>query len=66
MTAPNRSAVIELAQAALDAFEVTGIVTNLPFLRKLVRSEEFVAGQYDTTIVSTITSRELARAKSGA
>ncbi len=66
VTAPNRSAVIELAQAALDAFEVTGIVTNLPFLRKLVRSEEFVAGQYDTTIVSTITSRELARAKSGA
>ncbi|MFE4503553.1 acetyl/propionyl/methylcrotonyl-CoA carboxylase subunit alpha [Rhodococcus sp. NPDC056743] len=65
VTAPSRTEVVELAQGALDAFEVTGIVTNLPFLRLLARTEEFVAGQYDTSIVSTITSRELAKAKSG-
>lgn len=66
VTASDRTEAIALAQRALDEFEVGGIVTNLPFLRKLVRADEFVAGQYDTTIVTVINSREGSKVAAGA
>ncbi|WP_228003042.1 acetyl-CoA carboxylase biotin carboxylase subunit [Nocardia australiensis] len=65
VTAPNRAEAVMSAEQALDAFEVTGIVTNLPFLRKLVRSEEFASGRYDTSIVATIASRENSKVQAG-
>jgi acetyl-CoA carboxylase, biotin carboxylase subunit len=44
--------------AALDDFVVTGLVTNLPFLRELVRSDEFASGRYDTNVVANVKARQ--------
>ncbi len=66
VTASDRTEAITLAQRALDEFEIGGIVTNLAFLRKLVRADEFVAGEYDTTIVTVINSREGSKVAAGA
>ena len=44
--------------AALDEFVVTGLVTNLPFLRELVRSDEFASGRYDTNVVANVKARQ--------
>lgn len=50
-------AVIKL-QAALHEFEVEGIATNIPFLRRLVASEGFVSGKFDTGFVPKFLSGE--------
>ena len=41
----------ESLQTALEEFEVGGIQTNIPFLRKLVASKEYVAGDFHTGFV---------------
>jgi acetyl-CoA carboxylase biotin carboxylase subunit len=46
----RHDAVIKL-QTALAEFEVSGIATNIPFLRRLVASEGYVSGQFDTGYV---------------
>ena len=43
-------AVVKL-QTALQEFEISGIATNIPFLRRLVASEGYVSGQFDTGYV---------------
>jgi len=42
---------------ALDEYEVGGIKTTLPFFRKIVRDEAFVAGQLDTGFISRFNQR---------
>jgi 3-methylcrotonyl-CoA carboxylase alpha subunit len=46
--APTREAAIERLLGALDDTRVHGVVTNLPFLRALLRSPQVRAGSYDT------------------
>jgi 3-methylcrotonyl-CoA carboxylase alpha subunit len=46
--APTREAAIERLLGALDDTRVHGVVTNLPFLRALLRAPEVRAGSYDT------------------
>jgi len=52
--ADDRDAAIEKARQVLADLEVTGLVTNAPFLARLLDSEPFVTGDYDTSIVQAI------------
>ncbi len=52
--APDRAQALERARAAVEAFVVTGPKTNLPFHAELLRSSEFVSGDYDTSVVSRL------------
>lgn len=47
----NRDDAVIKLQTALHEFEVAGIATNIPFLRRLVASEEYMSGQFDTGFV---------------
>ena len=40
----DRAAALELARAAVAAFEIEGLKTNLPFFTELLANEEFIAG----------------------
>lgn len=53
----RRDAVTKL-QTALYEFEVGGIATNIPFLRRLVASEGYVSGEFDTGFVPRFLSGE--------
>ncbi|MEV0057119.1 biotin carboxylase N-terminal domain-containing protein [Saccharopolyspora shandongensis] len=53
----DRNEALERARGALDGFLVGPVRTNLPFLRRLLNSPEFIRGSYDTSIVATVTSR---------
>jgi len=46
--APTREAAIERLLGALDDTRVHGVITNLPFLRALLRAPEVRSGSYDT------------------
>ncbi|HEX9066722.1 MAG TPA: biotin carboxylase N-terminal domain-containing protein [Streptosporangiaceae bacterium] len=52
--APDRPQALERARAAVEAFVVTGPKTNLPFHADLLRSADFVSGNYDTSVVSRL------------
>src|SRR6185295_14729339 len=41
----TRTEAIERLRRALDEYDVGGITTTLPFFRRVVRDEEFVAGR---------------------
>jgi len=45
---PTREAALERLLGALDETRVHGVVTNLPFLKALLRSPEVRRGAYDT------------------
>ncbi|TDC71036.1 ATP-grasp domain-containing protein [Actinomadura sp. GC306] len=47
----DRAHALERARAALDAFRIDGLPTNLPFLRELLDHPEFAGGAYDTGLV---------------
>ena len=47
----DRADCVRRLQAALLEFHVSGIKTNIPFLRRLCSSEEFVSGDVDTAFV---------------
>src|SRR2546427_13047305 len=52
--APNRRQAIEHMRRNIDAFEVRGVNTNLPFHRALLRRSEFVQGNLWTTMVADL------------
>jgi acetyl-CoA carboxylase biotin carboxylase subunit len=52
--AADRPAALELATAAVAAFEVEGLKTNLPFFTELLADEEFLAGIYDTGLIDRL------------
>ena len=45
---PTRQAALQRLIGALDDTRVHGVVTNLPFLRALLRSPQVSTGSYDT------------------
>jgi acetyl-CoA carboxylase biotin carboxylase subunit len=47
----NRFEAVTKLQTALYEFDIAGIATNIPFLRRLVASEGYVSGQFDTGFV---------------
>ena len=49
----DRDHAIARMDRALSEFTVTGVTTNLPFLRRVLRSEPFRSGRYDTGSVES-------------
>jgi acetyl-CoA carboxylase biotin carboxylase subunit len=47
----DRAEAVEKLRTALYEFEVSGIKTNIPFLRRLIDSEGYRNGQFDTSFV---------------
>ncbi|MDT5391781.1 MAG: acetyl-CoA carboxylase, biotin carboxylase subunit [Mycobacterium sp.] len=50
----DRGEALDRAELALESFDIGGVITNLPFLGRLVRSPEFISGTYDTGLVSHV------------
>ncbi len=50
----DRAQALDRAVAAVAAFEITGLKTNLPFHAELLDSAEFRSGEYDTSLVSRL------------
>jgi acetyl-CoA carboxylase biotin carboxylase subunit len=53
----DRAEAVRKLQTALHEFEVSGIATNIPFLRRLVASTEYEAGTFDTGFVGRFLAR---------
>jgi acetyl-CoA carboxylase biotin carboxylase subunit len=53
----DRAEAVRKLQTALHEFEVSGIATNIPFLRRLVASPEYEAGTFDTGFVGRFLAR---------
>ena len=49
--APSRSEAIARLACALDQYVVTGLTTNITYLRSILRHPAFVAGAYDTGLL---------------
>jgi acetyl-CoA carboxylase biotin carboxylase subunit len=47
----TRGDAVRKLQTALHEFDVQGVATNIPFLRRLCASEGYVAGRFDTGFV---------------
>jgi 3-methylcrotonyl-CoA carboxylase alpha subunit len=47
----DRPAALERMRKALGEFEVAGLVTNLGFLRRLVRNRDYVRADFDTGLI---------------
>ncbi|CAN5419971.1 acetyl-CoA carboxylase biotin carboxylase subunit [soil metagenome] len=54
----TRAEAVTKLQVALHEFDVTGVATNIPFLRRLCASEGFIKGEYDTGFVPRFLSGE--------
>jgi acetyl/propionyl-CoA carboxylase alpha subunit len=53
----DRAEAVRKLQSALHEFDVTGIATNIPFLRRLVATREYEAGEFDTGFVGRFLAR---------
>ena len=54
----NRDDAIAKVSAALEAFEIRGVKTNIPALLAILRSEPFQRGEVHTGLVAEVMSRE--------
>jgi acetyl-CoA carboxylase biotin carboxylase subunit len=52
----TRAQALQRAREAVAAFVVEGPKNNLPFHAELLVSEDFVSGDYDTSVVSKLRS----------
>ncbi|MFB3119060.1 MAG: hypothetical protein ACE1Y2_00865, partial [Stenotrophomonas maltophilia] len=48
---PDRQTSLRRMELALSNFPVLGLVTNIPFLREVIRHPHFQNGQYDTNFL---------------
>jgi acetyl-CoA carboxylase biotin carboxylase subunit len=53
----TRAQAIERMRRALDEYDVGGIKTTLPFFRRIMRDEEFVAARLDTGFIERFNER---------
>jgi acetyl-CoA carboxylase biotin carboxylase subunit len=51
VTAPTREAAVRKLQVALEEFQVAGIATNIPFLRRVCAHPDWMAGEFSTAFV---------------
>ncbi|HSI73630.1 MAG TPA: ATP-grasp domain-containing protein, partial [Fimbriimonas sp.] len=54
----TREEAVTKLQVALEEFEVGGVATNIPFLRRLCASKGYMTGQFDTGFVPQFLSGE--------
>jgi acetyl-CoA carboxylase biotin carboxylase subunit len=52
VSGPDRSTAIARARSAVAGFQIAGPKCNLPFFAELLDNPEFVAGDYDTGLIS--------------
>jgi len=57
--ANTRAEAVAKLQCALYEFEVSGVATNIPFLRRLVASSGFISGDFNTAYVPKFLSGEV-------
>ena len=50
----DRAQALARARSAVEAFEITGLKTNLEFHADLLASDEFSSGDYDTSVVGRL------------
>ncbi len=50
----DRAQALSRARAAVEAFEISGLKTNLEFHADLLASDEFSSGDYDTSLVGRL------------
>lgn len=55
----DREQCLRRLTVALDEFEVEGIATNIPFLRRLVRHPDFISGKVTTAFVPSMLEEAL-------
>jgi acetyl-CoA carboxylase biotin carboxylase subunit len=48
---PDRPTCLHRMELALSRFLILGLITNIPFLREVIRHPRFQGGQYDTTFL---------------
>jgi acetyl/propionyl-CoA carboxylase alpha subunit len=53
----TRAQAIERMKVALDGTHLAPVVTNTSFLRKIVASDEFARGEYDTSFAEIFAKR---------
>jgi len=51
----EREGAIRRMEAALEAFTVEGVKTNIPLVRRIMKHAEFVAGRYSTGLIASLT-----------
>lgn len=54
----NREEAVARMQSALHEFEVGGITTNIPFMRRLVQHPDYISGNVSTAFVPKFLSEE--------
>lgn len=59
VTAETRIEAVRKLQGALREFEIGGIATNIPFLRRLVEHPQYEAGEFTTAFVPAFLAEEL-------
>lgn len=59
VTGCDRDQCIRRLTVALDEFDVDGILTNIPFLRRLVRHPDFISGKVNTAFVPAMLEEAL-------
>ncbi|MFD1211013.1 acetyl/propionyl/methylcrotonyl-CoA carboxylase subunit alpha [Arthrobacter sp. GCM10027362] len=57
----NRDEALARARSAVDAFQVAGLKTNLPFFQVLLDDPAFKSGRYSTAIVGELQQRAKAK-----
>ncbi len=57
----DRADAVRKLQTALHEFDVTGIATNIPFLRRLIADPRYMAGDFNTAFVPRFLMEEEAR-----
>ncbi|HKN83020.1 MAG TPA: hypothetical protein VJW17_06280, partial [Pyrinomonadaceae bacterium] len=55
----TRGEAIDRLRRGLDEYEVSGIITTLPFFREVVRDDEFIAGRLDTGFIGRFNERQM-------
>jgi acetyl-CoA carboxylase biotin carboxylase subunit len=61
---PNREAAIQLMVRAIEAYEVDGVATTLPFGKFVCQHEAFRTGKFDTNFVAQYYQPDLLKAAS--
>lgn len=58
VTAPNREELLKRSERALGEFKIAGVKTTIPFHQKILKNEDFAAGNMDTGLIERMLTAE--------
>lgn len=58
VTAPNREELLKRSERALGEFKISGVKTTIPFHQKILKNEDFAAGNMDTGLIERMLAAE--------